>query len=176
MNRLGALSGLLARAARSCSRQWATAASGLPAELAAVGIVGKELGAQVRSLQTSFSPCQETSPHAAKTTALSQEPPRKYRPLGDKELWHEAWMYEDKFGSEDDPIVVPSLEPERIIGVTDPEDDTLVVWGILKVDEAPRQFVENGEFYVLKQVEYVKKVGDVVAELESGAEKVSIAN
>lgn len=85
-------------------------------------------------------------------------------------------MYEDKFGSEDDPIVVPSLEPERIIGVTDPEDDTLVVWGILKVDEAPRQFVENGEFYVLKQVEYVKKVGDVVAELESGAEKVSIAN
>ncbi len=39
-------------------------------QLAAVGIAGKELGAQVRSLQTSFSPCQETSPHAAKTTAL----------------------------------------------------------------------------------------------------------
>ncbi|PNH02673.1 hypothetical protein TSOC_011344 [Tetrabaena socialis] len=79
-------------------------------------------------------------------------------------------MYEDKFGTEEDPIVVPSLEPERIIGVTDPEDDTLVVWGILKEAEPPRQFVENGEFYVLKMVENVKKVGDVVQELEGGGE------
>lgn len=36
-------------------------------------------------------------------------------------------MYEDRFGTEDAPIVVPSLEGERIIGVTDPEDDNLVV-------------------------------------------------
>jgi hypothetical protein len=36
-------------------------------------------------------------------------------------------MYEDRFGTEDAPMVVPSLEPERIIGVTDPEDDNLVV-------------------------------------------------
>lgn len=72
-------------------------------------------------------------------------------------------MYEDKFGTEEDPIVVPSLESERIIGVTDPEDETLVVWGILKENEAPRQFIEGGEFYILKTVEYIKKVGLLVA-------------
>lgn len=36
-------------------------------------------------------------------------------------------MYEDRFGTEEEPIIVPSLESERIIGVTDPEDDNLVV-------------------------------------------------
>lgn len=36
-------------------------------------------------------------------------------------------MYEDRFGTEEKPILVPSLEEERIIGVTDPEDDNLVV-------------------------------------------------
>lgn len=84
-------------------------------------------------------------------------------------------MYEDKFGTEEDPIIVPSLEAERIIGVTDPEDETLVVWGILKDGEPPRQFVENGEFYVLKHVEYIKKVGDVLEAIEGGADKAKIA-
>ncbi|KAG2443891.1 hypothetical protein HXX76_002231 [Chlamydomonas incerta] len=174
MNRLGALSGLLARAARTCSRRWATAAAGVPAELSAVGIVGQEFAAQARSLHTSLTTCQG-APAEAKSSALSPEPPRKYRPLGDKELWHEAWMYEDKFGTEEDPIIVPSLEAERIIGVTDPEDETLVVWGILKEGEPPRQFVENGEFYVLKSVEYIKKVGDVLEAIEGGADKAKIA-
>ncbi len=73
-------------------------------------------------------------------------------------------MYEDRFGTESDPVVVPSLEPERIIGVTDPDDENLVVWGILRSDEPPRQFIEGGEFYVLKKVAYVKKVGDVLEE------------
>lgn len=61
-------------------------------------------------------------------------------------------MYEDRLGTEDDPIIVPSTEAERIIGVTDPDDDNLVVWGILKAADPPRQFVEGGEFYVLKEV------------------------
>jgi hypothetical protein len=39
----------------------------------------------------------------------------------------------------DNPIVVPSLLPERIIGVTDPEDDTLVIWGIVREGEPPKQ-------------------------------------
>ncbi|GLC41307.1 hypothetical protein PLESTB_001077100 [Pleodorina starrii] len=173
MNRLGSLSGLLVRAARSCSRRWASGALGLPAEFAAVGIVGQDVASQARSLHTSLTTCQG-APAEANPSALSAEPPRKYRPLGDKELWHEAWMYEDKFGTEEDPIVVPSLEPERIIGVTDPEDETLVVWGILKDGEPPRQFVENGEFYVLKLVEYVKKVGDVMEEIEGGADKAKL--
>ncbi|GFR49876.1 hypothetical protein Agub_g11980 [Astrephomene gubernaculifera] len=174
MNRLGSLSGLLARTARSCSRRWASGSLGLPAEFAAAGVVGQEVAVQVRSLHTSLTTCQ-SAPAEAKPSALSAEPARKYRPLADKELWHEAWMYEDKFGTEEDPIVVPSLEPERIIGVTDPEDETLVVWGVLKENEPPRQFVENGEFYVLKLVDYVKKVGDVVEEIEAGADKAKLA-
>lgn len=84
-------------------------------------------------------------------------------------------MYEDKFGTENDPIVVPSLEPERIIGVTDPEDDNLVVWGILRNGEAPRQFIEGGEFYTLKQVPYVMKVGDVLEQLEAGSSGAQLA-
>ncbi|KAG2497777.1 hypothetical protein HYH03_004049 [Edaphochlamys debaryana] len=171
MNRLGSLSGLLARAARSCGRRWAVAGA---TELSAVGTVGQDIAAQVRSLHTTLTTCQG-APAEAKSGALSTEPPRKYRPLGDKELWHEAWMYEDKFGTEEDPIQVPSLESERIIGVTDPEDETMVVWGILKEGEPPRQFVENGEFYVLKLVEYIKKVGDVVPEVEGGVDKAKLA-
>ncbi len=59
-------------------------------------------------------------------------------------------MYEDRFGTETEPVVVPSLEPERIIGVTDPDDENLVVWGIVRETDPPRQFIEGGEFYVLK--------------------------
>jgi len=47
--------------------------------------------------------------------------------------------HEPRFGTEDNPIVVPSLLPERIIGVTDPEDDTLVIWGIVREGEPPKQ-------------------------------------
>lgn len=64
-------------------------------------------------------------------------------------------MYEDRFGSELQPINVPSLEDERIIGVTDPEDESLIVWGILKAGEPPRQFIEGGEYYVLTVVQQV---------------------
>lgn len=32
------------------------------------------------------------------------------------------------------------------------------VWGILRANEPPRQFVEGGEFYVLNVVPYVTKV------------------
>jgi cytochrome c oxidase subunit 5b len=82
-------------------------------------------------------------------------------------------MYEDRFGNETDPIVVPSLEGERIIGVTDPEDDNLVVWGILRDGEPPRQLIEGGEFYLLSKVPYVRKVGDVLEEVEGTKEKLS---
>ncbi len=167
-------------------------------------------------------------------------------------------MYEDRFGTPEDPIVVPALGDERIIGVTDPEDDNIVVsgymrmpsssrsrfitaaprrlvqgpgydsripayrahtpmrrcpqwvsalanvamvhrttsmkaadssahqarlvanhavlcacgaqiWGVLKADGAPMQFVEGGEYYVLKQVPYIQKVGDILEMIESGA-------
>jgi cytochrome c oxidase subunit 5b len=58
--------------------------------------------------------------------------------------------------------VVPSTLPERIIGVTDPHDDTMVIWGVLKDGEPPRQLVAGGEFFVVQKVERVVRVGDLV--------------
>jgi len=134
-------------------------------------MLGSILGVRGRNLSSSTCSFQAD---VSKSSEGSIEPARKYRPLVDKEVWHEAWMYEDRFGTEDDPVIVPSLEPERIIGVTDPDDENLVVWGILKVDEPPRQFIEGGEFYVLKKVPYVKKVGDVMDELEASSQGTPI--
>ena len=51
--------------------------------------------------------------------------------------------------------------------VTDPEDESLLVWGILKAGEPPRQLIEGGEYYVLKVVPRVMKVGDVLLQLEA---------
>ncbi|KAF5828238.1 mitochondrial cytochrome c oxidase subunit 4, 13 kd [Dunaliella salina] len=101
---------------------------------------------QCRGLQASLSSGEEEVAPRTEAKPPSVEPPRKYRPLADKELWHEAWMYEDKFGTEDDPIWV---------------------WGILRANEPPRQFVEGGEFYVLNVVPYVTKVGDVMEQIEA---------
>jgi cytochrome c oxidase subunit 5b len=129
-------------------------------------LLGNFLGLRGRNISSSSSSLQTD---VAKSSEGAIEPARKFRPLVDKEVWHEAWMYEDRFGTEDNPVIVPSLEPERIIGVTDPDDENLVVWGILKVDEPPRQFIEGGEFYVLKKVPYVKKVGDILDELEASS-------
>lgn len=84
--------------------------------------------------------------------------------LLDKDVWDEAWAYEDRFGTAEAPIVVPSVEAERIIGVTDPEDDTLVIWGILRENDPPRQLVEGGEFYVLQRVDFVPRVGNLLDE------------
>ncbi len=42
---------------------------------------------------------------------------------------------------------------ERIVGVTDPEDDSIVVWDFIKEGEPPKQIVENGEYFVLKKIE-----------------------
>lgn len=90
--------------------------------------------------------------------------------LADKDVWDEAWAYEPRFGTETDPIVVPALLSERIIGVTDPDDDTLVVWGVVREGEPPKQLVPGGEFFSLKRVAHVDKVGDVlgIAEAKGG--------
>ncbi len=60
--------------------------------------------------------------------------------------------YEPRFGTVESPIKVPSLMDERIMGVTDPEDDTLVIWGIIRANEPPKQLVAGGEFFVLEKV------------------------
>jgi cytochrome c oxidase subunit 5b len=46
--------------------------------------------------------------------------------------------------------------------VTDPEDDTLVIWGIVRDGEPPKQLVAGGEFFVLRKVSHIEKVGDVL--------------
>eukprot|EP00798_Chlamydomonas_sp_ICE-L_P009538 gene9538-12179_t len=125
-------------------------------------ILSSLLGVNSRGVTTSSSVLSDDISRTE--NSLSTEPARKYRQIDDKEMWHEAWMYEDKFGTESDPILVPSLEAERIIGVTDPEDDNLVVWGILREHEAPRQFIEGGEYYTLHTMPYVKKVPSGVQE------------
>lgn len=98
---------------------------------------------------------------AVADTDLSKDP--RYNLL-DKDVWDEVWAYEDRFGTAESPIVVPSVERDRIIGVTDPEDDGLVIWGILTEGDPPRQLVEGGEYYVLQRVESIKRVGDLIDE------------
>jgi len=56
-------------------------------------------------------------------------------------------------GTPEEPVVVESVLEERIVGVPDPDDDCLVVWGLIKVGEPPRQLVDGGEYFVLKTVE-----------------------
>ncbi|GFH21996.1 uncharacterized protein HaLaN_19393 [Haematococcus lacustris] len=116
------------------------AAAVLPQVLPGAKFLGDILTSS-RQYHSSPAASQESAtPDVVKETLpQSYEPERKYRGnLADKELWHEAWMYEDRFGTEENPIFVPCLESERIIGVTDPEDDNLVVWGILRESEGPR--------------------------------------
>ena len=52
----------------------------------------------------------------------------------------------------DKPVEVTSFNTERIVGVPDPDDDSIVVWGIIKENEPPKQLVEGGEYFVLKKV------------------------
>ncbi len=38
------------------------------------------------------------------------------------------------------------------MGVPDPDDDSIVWWGVVEEGQAPRQIVEGGEFFVLKRL------------------------
>lgn len=65
--------------------------------------------------------------------------------------FHEAWL-DAPFGTETIPVEVTSEFEERIVGVPDPDDDSLVWWGVIKEGEPPKQIVEGGEFFVLKRL------------------------
>ncbi|GAB4815596.1 hypothetical protein N2152v2_002642 [Parachlorella kessleri] len=65
--------------------------------------------------------------------------------------WREAWL-DAPFGTEDNPVVVPSAYSERVVGVPDPDDDSLVWWGVIEEGQAPKQIIEGGEFFVLKKI------------------------
>ena len=47
---------------------------------------------------------------------------------------------------------VTSAFAERVVGVPDPADDSIIWWGTIKEGEPPRQIVEGGEYFVLKRL------------------------
>lgn len=61
-----------------------------------------------------------------------------------------AWIHAPP-GTIDKPVVVTSDFTERIVGVTDPEDDNSVIWGVVREGEPPKQIVEDGEYFILKR-------------------------
>ncbi|KAL6782207.1 COX4 [Auxenochlorella protothecoides x Auxenochlorella symbiontica] len=65
--------------------------------------------------------------------------------------WHEAWL-DAPFGTETNPVEVTSEFSERIVGVADPDDDSLVWWGTVEEGQPPKQIIEGGEFFVLKRL------------------------
>jgi hypothetical protein len=54
-------------------------------------------------------------------------------------------------GTLDNPVVVTSVATERIVGAVDPDDDSIVCWGIVKVGAPPKLI--GDEYFVLKQIE-----------------------
>eukprot|EP00803_Ostreobium_quekettii_P011632 evm.model.scf_2875.1 EVM.evm.TU.scf_2875.1 scf_2875:3124-7815(-) len=67
-------------------------------------------------------------------------------------LFEEEWL-SAPFGTIDKPVQVTSFNTERIVGVPDPDDDSIVVWGIIRENEPPKQLVENGEYFILKKMD-----------------------
>jgi len=143
-----------------------TASQVLPAASAAASSWLKGSAVATSTVQSAFhtsrNSWQATAPTTAGGEAVAARTDGKFGHLADKDIWDEAWAYEPRFGTDDNPIAVPSLLSERIIGVTDPEDDTLVIWGIIREGEPPKQLVAGGEFFTLKRVDRVPKVGDVL--------------
>ena len=68
-----------------------------------------------------------------------------------KDLFHEDWL-DAPWGTAEAPVVVTSSFSERVVGVPDSYDDSIVWWGTVREGEGPRQLVEGGEYFVLKRV------------------------
>lgn len=59
----------------------------------------------------------------------------------------------DPWGTAENPVQVTSYFDERIVGVPDPSDDSIIWWGSVKNGKPPMQVIEGGEFFVLKKLE-----------------------
>jgi len=68
-----------------------------------------------------------------------------------KDLFHEDWL-DAPWGTAEAPVVVTSSFSERVVGVPDSYDDSIIWWGTIREGEGPRQLVEGGEYFVLKRV------------------------
>jgi hypothetical protein len=54
-------------------------------------------------------------------------------------------------GTLTNPVVVTSVATERIVGAVDPDDDSIVCWGIVKAGAPPKLI--GDEYFVLKQID-----------------------
>ncbi|KAL4425162.1 hypothetical protein ABPG75_009178 [Micractinium tetrahymenae] len=135
---------------RALARQ--IAASGLAAP-ATVGALGAAATAAVRGLSAAHyanTSGDELASYLEQTTGPEREE-LEAKAKGIENPWHEAWL-DAPFGTEDNPVVVPSEFGERIVGVADPDDDSLVWWGVIEEGQPPKQIIEGGEFFVLKRL------------------------
>ena len=68
-----------------------------------------------------------------------------------RDLFHEDWL-DAPWGTAASPVEVTSVFSERVVGVPDPADDSIVWWGTVREGEPPRQIIEGGEYFVLKKI------------------------
>jgi cytochrome c oxidase subunit 5b len=54
-------------------------------------------------------------------------------------------------GTQENPVVVTSVMPWRVVGATDPDDDSIVHWGRVDAGEPPTKIGE--EWFVHKAIE-----------------------
>lgn len=59
------------------------------------------------------------------------------------------WIH-DPVGTEENPVVVTSSFSSRIVGATDPDDDSIIEWAEVKEGEPPLKI--GAEWFVLKRV------------------------
>jgi cytochrome c oxidase subunit 5b len=114
------------------------------------------LGTQWRSLQTSTLSFATAAGSSDLTTeyehATGLEKQEIEATMKGVDPWHEDWL-DAPFGTADKPVEVPSMFDHRVVGVPDPDDDSLVWWGIIEEGQPPKQIIEEGEYFVLKRVE-----------------------
>ena len=107
--------------------------------------IGERLGERALSRVGSHPP--PADPHPP-TFVFSDELAAK---AAGRDLWHEDWL-DAPWGTATVPVAVTSVFPERVVGVPDPYDDSIIWWGTVREGEPPKQLVEGGEYFVLKKI------------------------
>ncbi len=69
------------------------------------------------------------------------------------DIWMPCGRLDAPFGTPEKPVEVPSMFDHRVVGVPDPDDDSIVWWGIVEEGQPPKQIIEEGEYFILKRVE-----------------------
>lgn len=128
----------------------ATRLTALSQSTATAGIVAQPQVAAWNALKT-WKSGFATSVDALENTTGAEREEIEAKLKGIENPWHEAWL-DAPFGTEENPVVVPSEFNERIVGCADPDDDSLVWWAIIEEGQPPKQIIEGGEFFVLKRV------------------------